>query len=384
MGKAYHKILDGTNAAWLWFDKLFDTIFPQRLNPNYYLGGITNLFLWVCMISGLVLMAAYKPTLAGAWSSVDFLNKIPYGVVMRGIHRYGADAMWIALILHMMRTWFTRRERKFRYVAWMSGVILLVMTLTTGVTGYLLVWDDRASAIARLTENMLHSVPLLGSWFLALFRGGDVVTDLTLTRFFFYHITIPFLLIFFLWMHYLRVNRPIVYPPAALSMLLVGIVIFAAGAGGFYPALGITSGPSATATIPAVFNVDWMYMWGYWPIQHGLAAGAVMALFVALIAFLFYVPYAGKEEYTNVAQVINENCTGCGLCAEDCHANAIVMVPAVNAPRRGQKNLLAMVIAPRCAECGICVGACPFEALEMPLLLEKQVEDVIAKGLVEA
>jgi len=370
--KLFH---DWGGKAVLFVDNLCNKAFNQEFNPTYYHGALPNLFFWICAGSGIFLFLYYVPSLHSAFDSVQELTvNVPYGRVMRGIHRYGADAMLVAVILHMLRVWFTDRYRGWRWVQWVSGVCLLFFTLAVGVTGYLLIWDERALLITRITQDMLGGP---NSYLSRLFIGGDIITDLTMSRFLFYHIAIPFLLFFLLWIHYIRVRRPVVYPPMPLTLMMFGI-IFAVTM--WLPA---TSMEKANLDVmPTNMLMDWFYLWGYW--LSSLINPPIVLLGTLLVtAALFYMPWVIKEErerYSNVPRVIFERCIGCRLCEIDCHANAIVMVPVAIAPKvqRGKAQpLVAEVIPKRCAECGICVGACPVQAIELPLLSDKMVEQKV-------
>lgn len=369
--KTYKAVITATSRMWLQFDRLWNVVFPNQYNPNYYLGGIANLFLWVCMLSGMILFAYYVPNIQGAWATVNYLTgpEVPYGNVVRAIHRYGADAMMIGAILHGLRVWWTDRYRKFRALAWLSGVILVSFTLVIGISGYLLVWDQRSYLLAQEIVQILHSFPFLGPSLANFFQGGNMITDFTLTRFLFFHLGLPFAMFFFLWIHYLRINRPVTYPPLLVNLLLIGLVFLAAGL------IKFSSGPPAEiGQLPTTYQVDWFYMWPFLLLNY-IGAGGVMFLLVASFLILYTQPWWWKEPYRNVPVVIDEKCTGCRLCEIDCHANAIYMIPTSG--KKKSRPLLARIHDARCAECGICVGACPFQALELPLLRDRTIEERI-------
>jgi len=369
----YNKTVNLGWRIWSWVDDKFNRLYPQDYNPMYYLGGISNLFFWFVIGTGIVLFLYYKPSLEDAYHSVEYLTqKVPYGQAVRGLHRYGADAMLVFVVLHWLRVWWTDRYRKFRSLAWISGVVLLVLTLLMGVSGYLLVWDERSLMLIRMTQWMVGGEH---TWLGKLLVGGDKITDYTLTRFLFFHIGVPFLMLFFLWMHYIRINRPVVYPPALLTLQLFGIVFVAC-----YLFPTVSMAPANPEQMPQAMLVDWFYQWGYvgaaWLQQFlGHAAYPITCLvLVAISVLLFALPYLTQGSYLNVVKVIPEKCTGCEYCAIDCHANAIRMIPTPPGIKaRGGKGIIAEILPTRCAECGICVGACPFGAIELPLFTEDQV-----------
>ncbi|MDQ2731249.1 MAG: cytochrome b N-terminal domain-containing protein [Armatimonadota bacterium] len=294
--RTYKSFITATSRGWLQFDRLWNVVFPNQYNPNYYLGGIANLFLWVCMLSGVILFAYYVPNIQGAWATVNYLTgpEVPYGNVVRAIHRYGADAMMIGAALHGLRVWWTDRYRKFRALAWLSGVILVSFTLVIGISGYLLVWDQRSYLLAQEIVQILRSFPLLGPSLASFFQGGNMITDFTLTRFLFFHLALPFAMFFFLWIHYLRINRPVTYPPLLVNLLLIGLVFLAAGLVPF------KSGPPAEiGQLPTTYQVDWFYMWPFVLFNY-IGAGGVMFLLVASFLILYTQPWWWKEPYRNV------------------------------------------------------------------------------------
>ncbi|MBI3910003.1 MAG: cytochrome b N-terminal domain-containing protein [Armatimonadetes bacterium] len=370
----YNRAVNRGWKIWSWVDNAFNKIYPQDYNPMYYLGGVSNLFFWFVIGTGIVLFLYYKPSLEEAYGSVDYLTQqVPYGQAVRGLHRYGADAMLIFVVLHWLRVWWTDRYRKFRSLAWISGVVLLVLTLLMGVSGYLLVWDERSLLLIRMTQWMVGGEQ---TWLGRLLVGGDRITDYTLTRFLFFHLGVPFLMLLFLWMHYIRINRPVVYPPALLTLQLFGIVFVACY---LFPTVSM---PRANLErLPEGMLVDWFFQWGYagawWLQQNGLGSVAYPFVALGLIAvsgLFFALPYLTQGSYLNVVKVIPEKCTGCEYCAIDCHANAIRMIPTpANIKSKGGKKVIAEILPTRCAECGICVGACPFGAIELPMYPEEAV-----------
>jgi ferredoxin len=245
-----------------------------------------------------------------------------------------------------------------------------------GVSGYLLVWDERSLLLTRMTQWMLGGEQ---SYLGKLLVGGPELTDLTLTRFLFIHIGFPFAMLFFLWMHYIRINRPVIYPPGLVTLQLFGIVFLACWG---FPAISMAK--ANVDRMPEAMHVDWFFQWGYYIpawLSRTLGPGAGIAPYclwaiaiTAAFVVLFALPYITQGNYVNVVKVIPERCTGCDYCAIDCHANAIRMVPTPEGIKsKGGKNRVAEILPTRCAECGICVGACPFHAIELPMYTEDHI-----------
>lgn len=211
-------------------EKLGNKIFTQKYNPFYYHGALPNVFIWSLFISGLLLFAYYVPTLAKAYDSVRYITfDLPAGNAIRSIHRYAADGMMLFVLIHMIRVWFTDRFREYRILPWVTGVVLLLLTYLVGLTGYLMIWDEEAVLLTNMTLNMLKVLPVIGEPLAWAMIGGDIVSDYTLTRLLFLHLAIPLLLMFFLWMHYKRITRPVATPPLALIIAIFGGVVAVAG-----------------------------------------------------------------------------------------------------------------------------------------------------------
>lgn len=358
-------------------------IATSKYNPFYYHGALPQFFLWVLFLTGLLLFAYYIPTidnayasekLINAWTSVDYItNTIPFGAVFRGMHRYAGDAMVLTILLHMIRVWFTDRYRQYRIVQWLSGIVLLLMVLFIGQTGYYLVWDDRSLMLTRMTVSAFDALPVIGGPLKAWFLNGQEITNLTLSNFLFIHIGLSFGLLFGLWIHYVRMQRPVITPPPAINYILVAILLLVVA---WVP---IASGNMAQLTQqPTSFEIDWFFLWPYW-MMATMPLGAYWLVLIVGTVLLCVIPYTAKTPPVEAAEVVLGKCTGCSLCSKDCPYSAIEMVPA---PAGSRFKLLATVKPYRCSGCGVCVGACAFDAIDLPNLLDTDVTSQI-KALVQ-
>lgn len=416
----YKKFLSLTKNLTVSLEKGLNFLTTQENNPLYFHGALPLYTFWFLIFSGIMLWMYYIPTLDRAWTSVNYITSlpvflkdasgqlllkngipvvdavspatgIPYGAVVRGIHRWGAAAMMITILLHMLRVYFTDRHRAWRWLPWVSGVMLLMCVLFVGITGYLLVWDARAYSLVVSTQAWLEAVPLIGQGLSTFFIGGDAIRDFTLTRFFFFHIGGATFIFWLIWMHFIRLHEPVVTPSRAVNFLTLGFILVAAGV---YPAVNVTNdliaqypvlagdkgfiasdAPAQIGYLVDVIRYDAWYLFPYYLIEKVGVNWAWLILGGTTI-LLFVAPFYPKDRRDNIAEVIEAKCTGCTFCALDCPFEAITMVE--RAP--GSKfKFIAVVFAPRCSECGICVGACPFQAIELPNTLAKTIEaDVLA------
>jgi quinol-cytochrome oxidoreductase complex cytochrome b subunit/NAD-dependent dihydropyrimidine dehydrogenase PreA subunit len=368
---------DSATNATIRFEDVINRITTSKYNPLYYHGALPQFFLWVLFLSGLLLFAYYIPTvdnaysspaLINAYTSVQYItNTIPFGVVIRGIHRYAGDAMVLTIILHAIRVWFTDRYRQYRIVQWLSGIVLFVLVLVVGQTGYYLVWDERALILTRMTVAAFDALGAIGQPMKWWFLNGRSITDLTLSNFLFIHIGLSFSLLFFLWIHYVRMQRPVVTPPPVLNYILLAMVIASVAIWPIH-----MEQPARMAMHPTEFDIDWFFLWPYWA-QTLMPLAIFWLVIVVLLAVACAVPYFVKTAPVPTAEVVDTKCTGCSLCAKDCPFAAIEMVPA---PAGSRFKLLATILPYRCSGCGVCVGACAFDAVD---LADIQDADVTAR-----
>ncbi|HEV2281057.1 MAG TPA: cytochrome b N-terminal domain-containing protein [bacterium] len=372
--------------AWtLRLDVAINRVYPEDFNPLYYTGGLSNLFLTVLVLSGIFLFLYYVPSFNDAYISVQFItDQVPYGLIIRGIHRYAADGFMIAVLLHFFRNWFTDRFRFSRDEPWISGMMLLLFAGFLGVTGYVLVWDQRSQLLVAMTGRTLGAVPWIGGWLETQWQGSAGISNLLLPRMLYLHVGPAVMLYILLWWHYVRIRHPKVWPPAVWTLFSLGLVFLLTGL------LPATSQPAARPeTVPTTLAVDWLFLLPYIGLKV-LSPLALIALAVVITLYGLYIPYQLPEtpaamgiRDSGIAQVIDANCTGCELCYFDCPYNAIVMVPS---PHPGvtkaaqARKLFAIVLESRCVECGICIGACPFEALELPRLLERDIQEKVVQA----
>ena len=152
--------------------------------------GSASLFLFVMQgITGIFLTMYYVPDPQKAYDSIEYImNGLAFGWLIRGIHHWGASLMVLVVFLHMLRTFFYGAYKYPREMTWITGTLLLLLTLGMGFTGYLLPWNQRAYWATTVGTAIAGSVPFVGDFVLKVMRGGSDLSALTLTRFFSAHI----------------------------------------------------------------------------------------------------------------------------------------------------------------------------------------------------
>jgi len=182
---------------------------PKHMKNWYYALGATPLILFIFqVITGIMLALYFIPSQQMAYESVRFITEeVRMGFWIRGLHRWASSLMVIAICLHMVRVFFTRAYRKPREINWILGILMLIITLGMCFTGYSLLYNQLSYWATTVGTNMINEIPLVGSIILNLLRGGEEVTNNTLTRFYNLHIGFfPTLLLIFIIIHILLIR----------------------------------------------------------------------------------------------------------------------------------------------------------------------------------
>lgn len=170
------------------FDVVLDRKLP-KVNWAFTLGSATLFLAVVQAVTGVLLSAYYVPHPEQAYDSIQYImNDVAFGWLIRGIHHWGATLMVILVFLHMLRTFFYGAYKYPREITWITGVLLLLVTLGSGFTGYLLPWNQRAYWATTVGTSIVETVPFLGPFLAEAVRGGADLSTLSLVRFFSAHI----------------------------------------------------------------------------------------------------------------------------------------------------------------------------------------------------
>lgn len=161
---------------------------PKGTNWFYTLGSATMFAFLSQAVTGVFLAMYYEPDPARAYeSAARITNEVFLGELVRGMHRWGATVMVILIFLHMGRTFFFGAYKYPRELNWVIGVVLLILTMAMGFTGYLLPFDQRSYWATIVGVNINASGPLLGPYLADFLRAGPEFGATTLTRFYSLH-----------------------------------------------------------------------------------------------------------------------------------------------------------------------------------------------------
>ena len=168
---------------------ILDKPIPKGLNLSFCFGGITFFLFLMLAATGYFMTIYYVPSPDQAYDAVDYITyEVSIGQIIRGIHFWAANLMMVTICLHMIRVYIYGAYKNPREINWMTGVLLLSLTLAFGFTGYLLPWDQKAYWATKVGTSIMGTVPFLGEYALKITRGGELLGALTLVRFYSLHV----------------------------------------------------------------------------------------------------------------------------------------------------------------------------------------------------
>ena len=267
--------------------------------PFYYAGSIVAFLAILQGITGLLLAFHYVPSAVGdpgtptqAYVSVQNIMKfIPLGALIRGIHQWGANLLVAALVIHAFWAFFRSPYRIGREISWLLGVISLGLALAYSFSGYLLPWDQLGYWAATISVQIMRSIPVLGDLIAQILLGGTSLSALTLTRMYFYHVSLlPVIAIILVGAHIVLVvlqgvsepeeawKPPLsqsqtgkqagplfgpfiphqIAPVLILSLVTLGIVLLL----GAY-AVQMPGDPANKFLTPQFIAPEWYFLWAY-------------------------------------------------------------------------------------------------------------------------
>ena len=302
----------------------------HSMKPTFTFGlGIILGFLFLIMLfTGVILMVYYTPSVETAYQSVkDIVNVVPGGRIIRNMHRWASQGMVIVVFLHLLRVFYTGSYLGNRSLNWVIGVVLLIITLLSNFSGYLLPWDQLAYWAVTIGSNIAASARELtdllgitnafdpGGFLKKLLIGGEIVGQPALSRFFALHVIfLPLSMLILLGIHFWRIrkdgglSRPVQYAndkgstnkwyawpvlmwtELALLLLVVVMVLFIAIlADAPLQEMANPSFPENPAKSP------WYFLGIQELVSYSAFAGGLL-IPVLYLVFLFSIPYKDRED----------------------------------------------------------------------------------------
>jgi menaquinol-cytochrome c reductase cytochrome b subunit len=182
---------------------------PKGTNWYYTLGSATLFAFLSQAVTGVFLAMYYEPDATRAYESASRItNEIFLGELVRGMHKWGSTVMIILIFLHMGRVFFFGAYKYPRELNWIIGVVLLVLVLMMGLTGYLLPFDQRSFWATVVAVNLNASGPIVGPYLADFLRAGAEIGPTTLPRWYALHmLAIPGLIVALIGAHLYLVTK---------------------------------------------------------------------------------------------------------------------------------------------------------------------------------
>lgn len=162
---------------------------PASSGWHQVFGSVALFLILIQFFTGAMLAFNYAPTPGDAYSSLRYiLTEVTAGRLMRGLHHWGASMLIVIVVLHMVQVFLWGAYKKPREGTWVVGVILLLLTLAYGLTGYLLPWDNRAYWGTVVTTQIGATVPIMGPYVSRLLASTGDIGVVTFARFYGLHV----------------------------------------------------------------------------------------------------------------------------------------------------------------------------------------------------
>jgi ferredoxin len=350
---------------------------PQ-LNPFYHTDTIA-VYLWLIVaITGVYLTFFVQFDFDAIYHSIAKMESQLVARIIRAVHRYASDAAIIVSVLHGFRLFFMGRFRGPRWLAWVTGVVMVVVLIVDGITGYWLIWDERAQLINITAANWLERLNASGASLVAGIRSatandtGWIWIGLLLLV----HILLFVLVAVGYWLHVKRLSRPR-FLPARHWLIGIGLLVFVLSAA---VPLGMLP-PARPDQLPGPVPLDPFYLFFIPSEVNGSPIGLWIGL-TALVIVAAVVPWLSFRRKKPVPVHIDKDiCIGCTKCAADCPYHAITMQPRTDGKIH---KFIAAENTDLCVSCGVCVGSCDGHAISVGPLSYDTLWTVVSKRIAAA
>ena len=185
--------------------------YPAPIGQNFwYLAGVLLIVVFVIQfISGIWLVMGYEPAEERAFASIQYIMRdVNLGWIIRYMHTTGASAFFLLIYLHMFRGMLYGSYQKPRELLWVLGWITYIILVAEGFTGYVLPWGQMSFWAAQVIFSLLGAIPIIGEDLLTWIRGDYLISGITLSRLFAFHVVLlPILLAIVVFVHVLALHE---------------------------------------------------------------------------------------------------------------------------------------------------------------------------------
>ncbi len=319
---------DGPGVRFIkWLDSRLGLNYPvlrpvpqYSINPFYWIGALTVVAFSVQAVTGIILLVWYVPDVSTAYSSTQFIfNNVNYGIFLETVHLYGAYAMILLAVMHMMRNYFVSSHKKPRELMWVVGMLMGFVTLGFGFTGYLLPYTIAGVDATNVGLGLLAPLPpMLQTLIKNILGATNGLNTTELVRLYDIHIVLlpaALLLLLFAKMYMFETHgaakpdKPLTesqrrsipfFPDATIYLLelsaLFGAALLLISAAFPYQ---LPAEYSITAPPPASVKPDWYFLWMYQLLKVQAfegTTGLMLGLTIITLIFvgLFVLPFVDR------------------------------------------------------------------------------------------
>jgi ubiquinol-cytochrome c reductase cytochrome b subunit len=307
-----------------------DEDIPASAGWHQVLGSVAVFAFLLQVFTGFLLALNYAPTPGEAWDSLRYIvTQVTAGSIVRAMHHWGASLMIIVVGLHLAQTFLWGAYKKPREATWIVGVVLLLLTLAFGLSGYLLTWDNRAYWGTMVTTRIMGLAP--GGSFLLRVLGaeGGSIGRVAFARFYAAHVTLlPLAMLGLIGLHVFLVRKHGVTPAPGDELLpekkffpeqvfkdtiaiFAWCVVLALMVALLKVPLGRLADPTDTSYVP---RPEWYFLFLFQALkvfQGPLEVVGAVVLPGLAVAFLVVLPFIDRGTAVRIRQRSAAICSAC-------------------------------------------------------------------------
>lgn len=193
----------------LWESQWGKYVAPKNFNFWYFFGSLAAFVLVMQIVTGIWLTMDYKPDATKAFGSIEYIMRdVHWGWLIRYMHSTGASMFFIVVYLHMFRGLIYGSYRKPRELTWLFGCVIYLALMAEAFFGYLLPWGQMSYWGAQVIVNLFSTIPGIGDGLAVWIRGDYTISDVTLNRFFAFHVAaLPIILLALVVAHLMALHE---------------------------------------------------------------------------------------------------------------------------------------------------------------------------------
>jgi quinol-cytochrome oxidoreductase complex cytochrome b subunit len=175
---------------------------PSNINYIWSFGSLAGLYLFLQIITGILLVMFYTPQSFLAFNSIEYIIRdINNGWLFKYLHANIASFFFIFVYIHLLRGLYFKSYFNPRKILWYTGLIIFFLIMATAFIGYVLPWGQISFWGATVITNLFSAIPVFGKNIAQWLWGGYAIDNATLGRFFSLHYLLPFLISIFAIIH---------------------------------------------------------------------------------------------------------------------------------------------------------------------------------------